>query len=150
MQLTWLLILCLAVACAVGKKDSSSDSDEHDVKHRHSHTKDAGKGHHRMRDEPIARAKRAETDYHVRGRIYQPDRVRVKANIAERTTLSPREAEIEEQTRRNHARVIEEMKARFSNYRENCYPRPKNGCRCVENSKVVLYDRDELCRVRAG
>ncbi|CDW53382.1 hypothetical protein TTRE_0000164601 [Trichuris trichiura] len=90
-------------------------------------------------------------DYHVRGRIYQPDRVRVKANIAERTTASPaREKNVEEEARRNHARVIEEMKSRFSNYRENCYPRPKNGCRCVENSKVVLYDRDELCRVKAG
>uniref|UniRef100_A0A5S6Q5L8 Uncharacterized protein n=1 Tax=Trichuris muris TaxID=70415 RepID=A0A5S6Q5L8_TRIMR len=102
MQLTWLLILCLAVAGTVGKKDSSGESDSKEVKLRHSH----GKASRRAVREAIAREKRAETEYHVRGRIYQPERVQVKANIGQRPTLSPERArEIEEKARQMHGQA---------------------------------------------
>lgn len=39
--------------------------------------------------------------------------------------------QIEEQARRNHGAVIQELKDKFRNYKENCFPMPK-GCRCVE------------------
>lgn len=71
----------------------------------------------------------------------------------QRGTLSEdRGRQIEEQARRNHGAVINELKEKFKNYKENCFPMPK-GCRCVEKGPkgeeiVKRIHVEAECRVR--
>ncbi|VDP05667.1 unnamed protein product [Soboliphyme baturini] len=54
--------------------------------------------------------------------------------------------EIEEKAREGHKQVINELNSRFRDYREECFPRPKSGCRCTEHGKQVTYGTDAECR----
>jgi len=50
--------------------------------------------------------------------------------------------------------VLKELKEKFGGLKENCYPRPGSGCRCVEKAEdgseqTKMYDTEEECKVKA-
>lgn len=50
------------------------------------------------------------------------------------------------------AKLNEQFKQKFGNLKENCFPRPKKGCRCVSkdasgNEEIKLFDADSDCKV---
>ncbi len=52
----------------------------------------------------------------------------------------------------NRIRVNQEIKQKFGDFKENCFPKPSGGCRCNEkdaNGTDVekKYDSEEECKV---
>lgn len=59
------------------------------------------------------------------------------------------------QAMENKARLNEEFKQKYGNLKENCFPRPKGGCRCVEkdadgNEVEKKFDSEADCNVSIG
>uniref|UniRef100_A0A915PHQ2 Uncharacterized protein n=1 Tax=Setaria digitata TaxID=48799 RepID=A0A915PHQ2_9BILA len=58
----------------------------------------------------------------------------------------------EVQTMHRKKQLSEEIKDRFGNYKENCFPMPTGGCKCTERGAVgdkmiKKYDDDTQCKV---
>ena len=62
---------------------------------------------------------------------------------------------VREKAQQNYAAVIQELKDKFKNNREGCFPRPK-GCLCVTGKDSLGHDittrymKDEDCKCKAG
>ncbi|OZC11034.1 hypothetical protein X798_01860 [Onchocerca flexuosa] len=60
--------------------------------------------------------------------------------------------DIAAQTIHHKKQLNEEIKERYGNYRENCFPMPSGGCKCNEkdpdgNEIVKEYDEDMQCKI---
>uniref|UniRef100_A0A8R1XTV8 Uncharacterized protein n=1 Tax=Onchocerca volvulus TaxID=6282 RepID=A0A8R1XTV8_ONCVO len=60
--------------------------------------------------------------------------------------------DITAQTIHHKKQLNEEIKERYGNYRENCFPMPSGGCKCNEkdpsgNEVVKEYDEDMQCKI---
>lgn len=56
------------------------------------------------------------------------------------------------QTVYNKKHVNEEIKDRYGNYKEDCFPTPSGGCKCVERDAagdevIKKYDDKTQCRI---
>ncbi|KRY81387.1 hypothetical protein T4D_5894 [Trichinella pseudospiralis] len=72
-----------------------------------------------------------------------------KAYTGRKTLTKERGEQIEKEAQLNHKKVIDELNSRFRDYKENCFPRPKKGCRCnLEDGSVLLYDKEEECKIK--
>ncbi|KRY23972.1 hypothetical protein T12_430 [Trichinella patagoniensis] len=66
-----------------------------------------------------------------------------------KTLTKERGEQIEKEAHLNHKKVIEEMNNRFKDFKENCFPRPKKGCRCTQtDGRSIQYDKDEDCKIK--
>jgi len=62
---------------------------------------------------------------------------------------------VEVQTAENKQKLNEEFKAKYGGLKDNCYPRPGRGCRCVEKNEngeetEKRYETDADCKVPAS
>ncbi|KRX23269.1 hypothetical protein T07_11411, partial [Trichinella nelsoni] len=66
-----------------------------------------------------------------------------------KTLTKERGEQIEKEAHANHKKVIEEMTNRFKDLKDNCFPRPKKGCRCTQpDGRLMYYDKDEDCKIK--
>uniref|UniRef100_A0A915K163 Uncharacterized protein n=1 Tax=Romanomermis culicivorax TaxID=13658 RepID=A0A915K163_ROMCU len=80
---------------------------------------------------------------------------RVQHQTSVRQPNERRLSKIEETAHENHRKMIKEFKTKFGGLKDNCFPRPNGGCRCVEKGpdnqeKTVMYDRKDIdtkCRL---
>ncbi|CAB3409584.1 unnamed protein product [Caenorhabditis bovis] len=61
---------------------------------------------------------------------------------------------VEVKTAEDKKNVNDEIKEKFGNFKENCFPKPSGGCKCNEkdangNEVVTSYNNAEQCSVRA-
>ncbi|KAK0398463.1 hypothetical protein QR680_002598 [Steinernema hermaphroditum] len=75
----------------------------------------------------------------------EPDKTEAFDNLDE--CKKPTQAEVA----RNKATVQQEFKQKYGNLKENCFPKPKSGCRCNvkdENGAEVVrnFEKEEDCR----
>ncbi|CAI4223851.1 unnamed protein product [Auanema sp. JU1783] len=61
---------------------------------------------------------------------------------------------LEAQTANNKKELNQEIKEKFGNFKENCFPKPSGGCKCTEkdsngNEVVLTYNSAEQCSVRS-
>ncbi|CAD5219038.1 unnamed protein product [Bursaphelenchus okinawaensis] len=59
------------------------------------------------------------------------------------------------EAKENKAKLNEEFNKKYGGNKENCFPRPGKGCRCVEkdasgNEQTKLYDNDADCKVEVN
>ncbi|KIH49443.1 hypothetical protein ANCDUO_20482 [Ancylostoma duodenale] len=59
---------------------------------------------------------------------------------------------VESQTAENKKELNQEIKEKFGDFKENCFPKPSGGCKCNEkdaqgNEVVTAYNNPSECRI---